>query len=181
MPAGDSGVFEEEAPGSFSPTDLLTLRLLKPLSQASFTSLSCEHLTNFPGLNFPEWARLDTQHALFEDTFVVLPSKHYGLDFGAASGLKLTLSLSAHQSGGDDSPACGWAQAGMGQGGKGQRWLPSPDPPARFPREEPRPTHPQLRASVWWCPPRAAFRGGMRFLMRSPQQWQPHGRLTACT
>ena len=113
VPAGDSGVFEEEAPGSFSPTDLLTLRLLKQLSQASFTSLSCEHLTNFPGLNFPEWARLDTQHALFEDTFVVLPSKHYGLDFGAASGLKLTLSLSAHQSGGDDSPVCGWAQAGM--------------------------------------------------------------------
>lgn len=113
VPAGDSGVFEEEAPGSFSPTDLLTLRLLKPLSQASFTSLSCEHLTNFPGLNFPEWARLDTQHALFEDTFGVLPSKHYGLDFGAASGLKLTLSLSAHQSGGDDSPACGWAQVGM--------------------------------------------------------------------
>ena len=88
MPAGDSGVFGEEAPGSFSPTDLLTLRLLKPLSQASFTSLSCEHLTNFPGLNFPEWARLDTQHALFEDTFGVLSSKDYGLDFGVASGPK---------------------------------------------------------------------------------------------
>lgn len=99
-------MFGEEAPGSFSPTDLLTLRLLKPLSQASFTSLSCEHLTNFPGINFPEWARLDTEHALFEDTFGVLLPKHYGLDFGVAAGPKLTLSLSAHQSGADDSP--GW-------------------------------------------------------------------------
>ena len=78
------------------------------------------------------------------------------------------------------------AQAGMGRDGEGQRWLPGPDPPARHPpgrqrcsfqEKSPAPPNspPEARASVWCSPPRAAFQGGIWFLMISPQQRQPCG------